>query len=151
MEYHIIKGYNRHHKYTINQQMPDQISHYLLSHHRLYCSCFILFPSVHTSLIMFHFISLSPHFINLFKKYCILCPSLLGLFLGILGSILVYPLFLENQLIFYHEIVYRCDWYHCDSCYTKNKNSPHCSLCWEPFWGYFWAHFGQKYCNVFKK
>ena len=43
--------------------MPDQ-SHYLLSQHRLYCSCFTLFPSVHTSLIMFHFISLSPHFIN---------------------------------------------------------------------------------------
>ena len=28
-----------------------------------YCSCFILFPSVHTSLFMFNLISVSPHFI----------------------------------------------------------------------------------------
>ena len=33
-------------------------------HYRLHCSCFILFPSVHTSLFMFHLISLSPHFID---------------------------------------------------------------------------------------
>ena len=33
-------------------------------HYWLHYSCFILFPSVHTSLIMFHFISLSPHFID---------------------------------------------------------------------------------------
>ena len=47
----------------------------LLLHYRLHCSCFILFPSVHTSLFMFHcyflkstlhwscfiFISFSPH------------------------------------------------------------------------------------------
>ena len=32
-------------------------------HYRLHCSCFILFPSVHTSLFMFHLISFSPHFI----------------------------------------------------------------------------------------
>ena len=31
-------------------------------HYRLHCSCFILFPSVHTSLFMFHLISFSPHF-----------------------------------------------------------------------------------------
>ena len=36
----------------------------LLLHYRLHCSCFILFPSVHTSLFMFHLISLSPHFID---------------------------------------------------------------------------------------
>ena len=35
-----------------------------MSHYRLHCSCFMLFPSVHTSLIVFHFISLSTHFIN---------------------------------------------------------------------------------------
>ena len=35
-----------------------------MSHYRLHCSCFMLFPSVHTSLIMFHFIFLSPHFID---------------------------------------------------------------------------------------
>ena len=28
----------------------------------LHCSCFISFPSVHTSLFMFHLISFSPHF-----------------------------------------------------------------------------------------
>ena len=33
-------------------------------HYRLHCSCFILFPSVHTSLFMFHLISLSPNFID---------------------------------------------------------------------------------------
>ena len=33
-------------------------------HYRLRCSCFVLFPSVYTSLIMFHIISLSPHFID---------------------------------------------------------------------------------------
>ena len=33
-------------------------------HYQLHCSCFILFPSVHTSLFMFHLISLSPHFID---------------------------------------------------------------------------------------
>ena len=32
-------------------------------HYRLYCSCFILFPSVYTSLFMFDLISFSPHFI----------------------------------------------------------------------------------------
>ena len=31
---------------------------------RLHCSCFILFPAVHTSLLTFHLISLSPHFID---------------------------------------------------------------------------------------
>ena len=35
-----------------------------MSHYRLHCSCFMLFPSVHTSLIVFHFISLSTHFID---------------------------------------------------------------------------------------
>ena len=34
-----------------------------LLHYWLHCSCFILFPSVHTSLFMFHLISFSPHFI----------------------------------------------------------------------------------------
>ena len=29
-----------------------------------HCSCFISFPSVHTSLFMFHLISFSPHFID---------------------------------------------------------------------------------------
>ena len=33
-------------------------------HYQLHCSCFIFFPSVHTSLFMFHFISFSPHFID---------------------------------------------------------------------------------------
>ena len=33
-------------------------------HYQLHCSCFILFPSVHTSLFMFHLISLSPDFID---------------------------------------------------------------------------------------
>ena len=33
----------------------------------------------------------------------------------------------------------------------KKKNSPHCSLCMEPFLGYFWAHFGEKYWNALKK
>ena len=33
-------------------------------HYRLHCLCFILFPSVHTSLFMFHPISLSPHLID---------------------------------------------------------------------------------------
>ena len=33
-------------------------------HYRLHCSCFILFPSVHTSLFIFHLISLSPPFID---------------------------------------------------------------------------------------
>ena len=32
-------------------------------HYRLHCSCFILFPSVHNSLIMYHLVSFSPHFI----------------------------------------------------------------------------------------
>ena len=32
-------------------------------HNRLHCSCFILFPSVHTLLFMFHLISISPQFI----------------------------------------------------------------------------------------
>ena len=32
-------------------------------HYRLHCSCFILFPSDHTSLFMFHFSSVSSHFI----------------------------------------------------------------------------------------
>ena len=35
-----------------------------LLHYRLHCSCFVLFPSFYTSLIMFHIISLSPHFID---------------------------------------------------------------------------------------
>ena len=35
-----------------------------LLHYRLPCSCFILFPSVHTSLFMFHLSSVSPHFID---------------------------------------------------------------------------------------
>ena len=34
-----------------------------LLHYWLYCSCFISFPSVHTSLFMFHLVSFSPHFI----------------------------------------------------------------------------------------
>ena len=54
------------------------------------------------------------------KKYCISCHSLLGT-VFILGCLLVYPLFLQNQLIFYHEILYRCVWYYCDSCYTKKR------------------------------
>ena len=33
-------------------------------HYQLRCSCFILFLSVHTSLFMFHLISLSPDFID---------------------------------------------------------------------------------------
>ena len=37
---------------------------FLLHYYRLHCSCFILFPSVYTSLFMFHLISLSPHFID---------------------------------------------------------------------------------------
>ena len=35
----------------------------LLLYYRLHCSCFISFPSVHTSLFMFHLISLNPNFI----------------------------------------------------------------------------------------
>ena len=35
-----------------------------LLHSWLHCSCFISFPSVHTSLFMFHLISFSPHFID---------------------------------------------------------------------------------------
>ena len=35
-----------------------------LLHYRLPCSCFILFPLVHTSLFMFHLSSVSPHFID---------------------------------------------------------------------------------------
>ena len=31
-------------------------------HYRLHCSCFILFPSVNFLLLMFHLISVSPHF-----------------------------------------------------------------------------------------
>ena len=37
---------------------------FLLLHYRLHCSCFILFPSVHTSLFSFHLIFFSPHFID---------------------------------------------------------------------------------------
>ena len=33
-------------------------------HYLLHCSCFILFPSVHTSLFMFHLSCISPHFID---------------------------------------------------------------------------------------
>ena len=33
-------------------------------HYRLHCSCFILFPSAHTSLFIFRPISFSPHFID---------------------------------------------------------------------------------------
>ena len=33
-------------------------------HFRLNCSCFISFPSVHTSLFMFYLISFRPHFID---------------------------------------------------------------------------------------
>ena len=35
-----------------------------LLHDQLHCSYFISFPSVRTSLFMFHFISFSPHFID---------------------------------------------------------------------------------------
>ena len=33
-------------------------------HYRFHCSCFISFPSVHTSLFMFHLIFFSPYFID---------------------------------------------------------------------------------------
>ena len=71
------------------------------------------------------------------EKYCVSCPSLLGPLLGILGSVLVYPLFLENQLIFYHETVYRCAWYYCDSCYTEKTFFTSLSSLMGAIWGYF--------------
>ena len=46
-------------------------------HYQLHCSCFILFPSVHTSLFMFHLISFNPHFID---HVSFLFPSVHSLF-----------------------------------------------------------------------
>ena len=46
--------------FFISNSLQDVVSF------RLHCSCFILFPSVHSSLFMFHHISLSPHFIEHF-------------------------------------------------------------------------------------
>ena len=53
-------------------------------------------------------------------------------------SVFYVILFLENHLIFSHEILCSCSWYNIGDRYTQ-KISP---VCWGPFWGILGVYFG---------